>query len=84
MATGVQLQRPEKDSPMPSDMVDWMARTPHRSLVGSRRSTCRLLRLLSPRTLVCGCMGLALPPRHTLCLILGGATALHLLGILVS
>jgi hypothetical protein len=35
MVTGLQLRRPDKSAPVPSEIVEWEARTPYRSLVGS-------------------------------------------------
>jgi hypothetical protein len=35
MVPGIQLQRPDKSSPISSEIRDWTKRTPYRSLVGS-------------------------------------------------
>ena len=35
MVPGTQLRRPDKTAPVPSEIADWIERTPYRSLVGS-------------------------------------------------
>ena len=35
MVAGLQLRKPDKSTPVPSEITDWAARTPYRSLVGS-------------------------------------------------
>ena len=35
MVPGLQLRRPDKTAPIPSEVADWIERTPYRSLVGS-------------------------------------------------
>jgi len=35
MIAGLQLQRPDKSSPTPPEVSDWIARTPYRELIGS-------------------------------------------------
>ena len=35
MVAGLQLQRPNRDEPIPAEVAAWIARTPYRSLVGS-------------------------------------------------
>jgi transposase InsO family protein len=35
MVTGLQLRRPDKSLPVPTDLIDWIDRTPYRRLVGS-------------------------------------------------
>jgi hypothetical protein len=35
MVAGLQLQRPNKNEPIPTEIAAWIAKTPYRSLVGS-------------------------------------------------